>query len=176
MTDDTFFRLTDGHLLAVAGTQKLMELELAHDPGIFDLLQTPPPPQWPPDLNDDDSYGHFRNALRNDRQARNWGLYYLIDLEAGRRLVGCGGYIGPPDDNGTVEIGYSILSAYRRQGYATGLCRLLIDYAFRDERVTRVIANTYPHLAPSIGAMEKCGFTFEGENPDGTVAYQLTKP
>ncbi len=175
MTEEPFFTLTDGRLLAIAGTEKIMEFELAHDPGVFDLLQTPTPPSWPPDLNDDDSFGHFLNALRKDDEARIWGLYYLIDLEAGRRLAGCGGYVGPPGKNGTVEIGYSILNAYRRQGYATGLCRLLIDYAFKDNRVRRIIANTYPHLAPSIGVMKKCGLTLHRENDDGTVTYQLNK-
>lgn len=158
MTDEPLVTLTDGRLLAIAGTQAMMAFELAHDPGVFTLLQTPPPPSWPPDLNDDDSFGHFLNALRTDKQARSWGLYYLIDLKAGRRLVGCGGFVAPPDDKGAVEIGYSILADYRRQGYATGLCRLLIDFAFKDDRTNMVIANTYPHLAASIGVMENAAW------------------
>ena len=176
MTDKQGFSLSDGRLLAVAGTAELMELELAHDRRVFTLLQAPPPPSWPPDLNDDDSFGHFHNALRKDPQARSWGLYYLIDLDAGRRLVGCGGFVAPPDDTGTVEIGYSVLADYRRQGYATGLCRMLIDYAFKDPRVKAMIANTYPHLAASIGVMEKCGMAFKSKNANGTVTYVLAKP
>lgn len=176
MTDEQGFSLTNGRLLAVAGTEKMMEYELAHDPGLFDLLQTPPPHEWPPDLNDDESFEHFLNALRKNKEARIWGLYYLIDLAAGRRLVGCGGFVAPPNDAGNVEIGYSILSDFQRQGYATGLCRLLIDCAFKDSRVRRVTANTYPHLEASIGVMEKCGLARHHENDDGTVTYALDKP
>jgi RimJ/RimL family protein N-acetyltransferase len=39
-----------------------------------------------------------------------------------------------------------------------------------------VIAETYPHLTPSIGVMEKCGLAFAGEgSEEGVIRYELPR-
>jgi ribosomal-protein-alanine N-acetyltransferase len=40
------------------------------------------------------------------------------------------GFHGPPDESGSVEIGYRVVTGYRRRGFAEeGSCQLL-DWAF----------------------------------------------
>ena len=46
-----------------------------------------------------------------------------------RLAVGRAGYHGPPDDDGMVEVGYSIDPQYRRQGYARAALRALLARA-----------------------------------------------
>jgi len=45
-------------------------------------------------------------------------------------LVGETGFHGPPDQSGTVEVGYGVLPSWRGQGIATEATRALISHAF----------------------------------------------
>lgn len=44
--------------------------------------------------------------------------------------MGSGGYFGPPNSEGEVKIGYSVLSKWQRRGYATETVNSLVSYAF----------------------------------------------
>ena len=64
-------------------------------------------------------------------------MYYFVLLPpaaspqtAARELVGNGGFKGPPSASGVVEIGYSILPAFQRRGFATEAARCLMAAAF----------------------------------------------
>ena len=91
-------------------------------------------------------------------------------------LVGAGGYKGRPSPEGTVEIGYSIVPEYQRRGLATEAAAALVARAFCDTRVNRVIAETLPKLAPSIGVLRKNGFRLIGEGSEPEVIrFELTR-
>ncbi len=91
-------------------------------------------------------------------------------------LIGTCRYAGPPSYDGTVEVGYSVLPEFRRQRYATEAVAGLLRRASADPRVARVIAETLPSLRPSIGLVEKSGFTFIGEGSEpGVIRYALTR-
>ena len=76
---------------------------------------------------------------------------------ADRALIGDMGFHGPPDAQGTVELGYSIAPAYRRQGYASEGARGLVAWAFAQPRVRRIIARCAPDNAGSIRVLEGTG-------------------
>jgi len=79
---------------------------------------------------------------------------------------------GEPRD-GTVEIGYSILPAFQRSGYASEAVAALVEWAFADARVERVIAETFPELAGSIGVLRKTGFhSCEGASEPGLLRFK----
>ena len=81
-------------------------------------------------------------------------------------LAGTAGFKGKPDENGEVEIGYSIIPELHRRGIATEAIKLLIGHAFANLNVRRIKAETLPRLIPSIGVLLKCGFTQTGEGFD----------
>ena len=54
-------------------------------------------------------------------------------------LVGAGGYFGPPDADGTVEIGYSVLPEWQRHGYATQMTEALVNNVF--SRASALLTN-----------------------------------
>ena len=66
----------------------------------------------------------------------------------------------------TTELGlyYAISSAYRRRGYATEAAQAMIDYAFDELSLMRIIATTTYDNAASIGVMRKLGMRIE-KNP-----------
>ncbi len=71
-------------------------------------------------------------------------------------LIGSGGFIA--HENGTLEIGYSVLSDYQNKGYATEAVRAMLEWALLSLKKDYIIASTYPHLKASIRVLEKNGF------------------
>ena len=74
-----------------------------------------------------------------------------------RTLVGDLGFKGRPDDEGTVEIGYSVLPAYRRQGFAWEAVRALVKWGLAQQEVRRIVAECSADNGPSIRVLEKAG-------------------
>jgi RimJ/RimL family protein N-acetyltransferase len=142
-----------------------------------ELLGARVPESWPPELYDDDARLWTLRAVEEQPEHEGWWMYYLVADDGGaRELVGLAGYKGPPGDDGTVEVGYGVLAEYQRRGYATEAARALIERAFGFPAVRRVIAETLPHLQPSIGVMERCGLTFEGPgSEEGVIRYALPR-
>ena len=93
-----------------------------------------------------------------------------------RSLIGSAGYKGPPSADGSVEVGYGIVEDHRRRGYATEAAMGLVDRAFSVAEVGRVIAETLPELAGSIGVLHKCGFRLLGAGSEpGVIRFELTR-
>jgi ribosomal-protein-alanine N-acetyltransferase len=59
---------------------------------------------------------------------------------------------------------YAVSPSYQRQGYAVEAVRALIDYAFQQLHLQRVVATTTYNNAASIRVMQKLGMTIE-RNP-----------
>lgn len=92
-----------------------------------------------------------------------WMLgFNMIDRAIGLP-VGSGGFKGPPDEKGIVELAYGIDPAYRRQGYATEAAIAMTQYALANEQVKLVCAHTKSGNGASERILEKCGFQFIGE-------------
>ena len=137
------------------------------------------PESWPPELYDRAAAEYMLARLQKGRNQARWWLRYVV-LKSGPSnppmLVGACGYKGPPAADGTVEVGYSILPEFRRRGYAKEAVRGLIATAFEDQRVTRVIAETLPGLAPSIGVLRTTGFHCVGEgSEEGVIRFELER-
>lgn len=140
------------------------------------LLEARVPAAWPPDLLDDDALRWTIRAI-DDGDEPEWRMYFIV-LRAGplRTLIGSSGFKGRPSADGTVEIGYGIVTDHQRKGYATETVRALLDFAFADPRVTRVIAETLPELAASKGVLARTGFHFIGDGSEpGVIRYELAK-
>jgi RimJ/RimL family protein N-acetyltransferase len=121
----------------------------------------------------------FRGALERVRAAPGdpaWGTCLFV-TGAPPELVGWGGYKGPPGADGTVEIGYEIAAVRRGQGLATDAARAMVDAAFADPAVRRVIAHTLPEPNASNHILRKLGFRFAGDALDrGTRAWRWELP
>lgn len=81
-------------------------------------------------------------------------------------VVGHGGFHGPPDSDGLVEVGYSVDPAYRRRGYARAILRALLERADADPAVTAVRASIRPDNVASRATIAGFGFTKVGEQWD----------
>jgi RimJ/RimL family protein N-acetyltransferase len=85
--------------------------------------------------------------------------------------VGFGGFKGPPDADGLVEIGYLTFPAHEGSGVAREVAAAMLEIA-RAEGVPAVLAHTLCEPNASTRVLERNGFVRDGfgEDPDeGTV-------
>jgi [ribosomal protein S5]-alanine N-acetyltransferase len=102
------------------------------------------------------------DQVREIIETAAWGGYFFID-PALAAVVGNGGFHGTPDVGGNAEVGYEIAPQYRNRGYATEAVRGLVQFAFEDARVSRIIAHTLAEKNASNAVLERIGMVFAGE-------------
>ena len=170
-----FFPIETERMSLVPATVKLYLLEL-HDRHTFaSNLHAYVPEEWPPDQITPDVIEEFIECMKaKDRKI--WSFYWLLNQKVSELpvLVGSGGFLA--HENGTIEIGYSVLSNYQNKGYATEAVGSMVQWSLSSLKKDRIIANTYPHLKASIRVLEKNGFHFKGNgSEEGTIAYEFRR-
>lgn len=159
-------------LRLVPATLLLADADLHNRLEFSHQLRASVPDSWPPPLNDEGSLRWTLELLRADPEAAGWAAWYWIANTRRPFLIGQGGFKGRPR-GGVVEIGYSLLSAFQKQGYASEAVAALIAWAFSHPEVERVAAETLPELAPSIRLLERAGFTRGGEpSEEGILRFE----
>jgi len=86
-----------------------------------------------------------------------WFTSWEITLKIENRIIGGLCFKGCPDEKGRVEIGYGMQDEYRCKGYATEAVKELINWAFTQEKVLSIIAETEKDNLPSHRVLEKIG-------------------
>lgn len=168
--------LTD-RLQLIPATRELTHAALEGGSSLGTRLGALVPVTWPPEFLDRPSLEFTLDRLAEGPDQAGWWLHFVVLASgvAGPTLIGSAGYKGPPSPEGTVEVGYGIVSEYQRQGYASEAVHGLLARAFGLPTVRRVIAETLPELAPSIGVLRKCGFHLMGEGSEpGIIRFELT--
>lgn len=162
-------------LRLIAADKRMAEFEIKNRNYLSKYLTLAIPEDWPPPLNDENSLKWFLDFLKRNPAGAGWGMWYFSHKED-KTLIGNGGFKGFPDNRGDVELGYSILPAYQKKGYATEAVSGLINWAFSNDKVQRIIADTLPELQASINVLQKSGFDFAGEGDEmGTIRFILEK-
>jgi RimJ/RimL family protein N-acetyltransferase len=173
--------ITTERLELVPGTPEIFRARVDDREALARFLSARVPAEWPPELYDQGAVDWTAKYLAENPDAEGWMLYFVVlrapeSADGERVAVGCCGFKGKPSDDGTCEIGYGILSEFRRRGYASEAARALIDWAFAHDNVSRVVAETYPELTASIGVMEKNGLRFVGDgSEERVIRYELTR-
>jgi RimJ/RimL family protein N-acetyltransferase len=95
--------------------------------------------------------------------AWDWIAIHTLD----QAVIGDIGFMGGPDQEGVVEVGYSIVPEYRNQGYATEMASGLIAWAFQEKGIRVVTAACLDDNFGSIKVLEKVGM--HRLEPDGNM-------
>jgi RimJ/RimL family protein N-acetyltransferase len=132
------------------------------------------PPPWHPEYPLPDSidavamlfaaHGAMLGAI-NDSPA--WWIYQIV---VDRVVVGDIGFHGPPSPELAVEIGYSVVPAWRRRGIATRACAVIMQQAWQDGAFT-VVAETDADNVASQAVLLRNGFQ---RRPDGV--FKINRP
>jgi [ribosomal protein S5]-alanine N-acetyltransferase len=110
--------------------------------------------------------------LAADPSEQPW-LVRAAVLRAQRRVIGSAGFHAPPKADGRVEIGYDIVPAERRKGYAREAIAGLTAWAFATGRARVCVASVSPGNAPSLALVRSLGFRQVGEQMDEVDGLEL---
>lgn len=152
-------------LKLIALDARLAGLQARDPAAFFAALGVQSEASWPPDFIDRAAMDWTEAQLIENPEDAGWYFWAFVwpDFAGGKdRLVGGGGFKGPPDNRGDVEIAYAMLTSFREQGLATEAVGILIGWAFSTGQVREVIAETLPHLIASQRVLEKTGFVETG--------------
>lgn len=169
-------RIETERLLLAQASNDVLRADLRGREALAAALGFAVSPEWPPSSEYDADAVNYMIALQErEPAARDWGFRYIVLKAPALTVIGAGGYTGPAKE-GAIEIGYSVCPSMRRKGYASEATRGLVNSAFKNSDVARVIAHTLPHLMSSIGVLEKNGFRLIGAGQEeGTVRYELAR-
>ncbi|MEV6600965.1 GNAT family N-acetyltransferase [Actinoplanes sp. NPDC051346] len=110
------------------------------------------------------------DQIAGDPRAADWVVRAAVSVPD-EVVVGAGGFHGPPDDAGMVEVGYSTDPAFRRRGYARAMVAELLRWAATDPSAVTVRASIRPDNHASLATIAGFGFAHVGEqwdDEDGT--------
>ncbi|HSS61253.1 MAG TPA: GNAT family N-acetyltransferase [Candidatus Limnocylindrales bacterium] len=108
--------------------------------------------------------------METDVDRGDWMARLMVD--AADQAVGHCGFHGPPEVIGRAEIGYTVFTAFRGQGFAKEAAGALVHWAFRQgER--EVYATVSPANAPSLAVVRALGFKQVGTQIDEVDGLEL---
>lgn len=138
-------------------------------------------PAWPPPLYDREAMAHAADRLRENPASVGWHSWVFIGTDppldpslTDRVLIGAGGFHGPPDRDGVVEIGYAILPEHHRLGYASEAAAAMVAWALRQRGVRAVRGRTLLDGHASQRVLLKLGFA-PMPDPNANVRAFLRK-
>jgi RimJ/RimL family protein N-acetyltransferase len=166
-------------LILVPSTPVLLHLEMDGSAEFATALQAVVPKDWPPGEYDRDAMEFFLQKMAEGGNAViGWYGWYAImrGLESEpSSLVGGGGYLGPPDESGCVEIGYSVSEQWRGQGIAAEMVTALMKNAF-ENGAARIIAHTRSDNPGSIAVLKSCGFESAASADPAVLEFEAMAP
>lgn len=173
--------LQSNRLVLIASTAAHVRTELLAPEQLASMLDASVSSSWPSGEYDRDAMEFFLARFEEGGEsAEGWYGWYAIGWsspDASRALVGAGGYFGPPDTDGTVELGYSVLPEWQQQGYAKEMVHMLVAHAFSFDEIHRVIAHTAAANHASKKVLAGCGFREAGPGSDpGTLRFERIRP
>jgi ribosomal-protein-alanine N-acetyltransferase len=160
----------------IAGTLPLVQAEVAGTDHLAAMIKADVE-SWPPPGNDENSLRWTLDKLQAHPEPAGFHVWYVIlTAREQRKLVGMVAFKGPPDENGTIEAGYSINEKLQRQGIATEATRAIMKWAFQNPAVRVITAETFPELEASKKVMQRCGMAFLGDGSEPrAIRYGVTR-
>lgn len=167
--------LTTARLELVSQTAELANIESMDHDKFLGVLDATLPESWPPEFYDESARKYLEDNLAFAPHNEGWFSWFFV-LRKERLLIGVGGFKGRPSNDGTVELGYSIVNGFQRRGYATEAAGSLVSWAFSHDETRRVIAQTLPSLISSIRVLEKNNFRYLGKGyEEGSICFEIDR-
>jgi RimJ/RimL family protein N-acetyltransferase len=146
-------------LKLIPATVALTRAEIGNRGAFARLLGALVPDNWPPETLAE-ALPLFLGRMEAAPDCVGWFGWYALaagDGSAAPVLVASGGFKGPPQE-GTAEIGYSVLPQFQGRGYATEMVGGLVGWAMGQPGVARIVAETEWANPASVRVLTKAGF------------------
>lgn len=115
-----------------------------------------------------DDSGHFIESARNDNQA---GVALTLGIEHQGDIVGVIGFHEFDNANRQTSMGFWISSSHQGKGIVSSCCARLIEYAFTDLGLNRVVMKIAEDNVPSRRVAERTGLVCEGTRRQSEWLY-----
>ena len=122
------------------------------------------------------AYQDMIDGVENHPEEWIWYTDWTISLKKENIAIGGLGFKGAPDEKAEVEIGYGIEEPYRRQGYCLEAVNAVLEWAFSNEKVYFVMAETAPDNVASQELLKKVGFSETGTVGEEGPRYEKERP
>lgn len=103
-----------------------------------------------------------------------WYTNWQIILKSENKAIGSMCFMKEPNCNGQVEIGYGINDDYRNNGYMTEAVICIYQWAFLQEDVSQIIAETEIDNYSSQKVLEKSGM-IKHMHRDNSIWWKINK-
>ncbi len=113
----------------------------------------------------------YAQMLIDDPSQLGWGVWLIIHI-GDNTLIGDLGFSGKPNEQGTTEMGYEVISAYRQQGFAFEAVEALVNFAFTQPELKRIISHSPGDHVASIRILEKLGMQ-EVDRNENLIKWEL---
>ncbi|MCA6077939.1 GNAT family N-acetyltransferase [Fulvivirga sedimenti] len=120
----------------------------------------------------DNAYPHICRMIDRNPEYFEFCTHWWMILQ--NTCVGGIGFAGPPDEQGVVMIGYYIDKRYENLGFATEGLGAMTDFAFQNNQVRSIIADTLPDGLASQRVLIKTGFRNMGRAEEG-IRFRLDR-
>ena len=171
---NAMLELRSRRLRLVAATAASVRSELEEPSRLRGFVGATVPAEWPPETLRE-ALPQFLEWHAEHPDWSGWLGWYAIRVDTEAPLLcGSAGFMGPPDRNGMVEIGYSVLPAHQGQGLATEMVGMLVSWACAHAGVRCVEAETTLDNRASIRVLERAGFLrVTVDDTTGSVRYRF---
>ncbi|MDP4096383.1 GNAT family N-acetyltransferase [Paenibacillus sp. P96] len=137
----------------------LIEAAAQRDVGAIEALGYKTNGEWPgPDFFE--ALPYFRELLIQNNGTRGFDSW-IIAAKDSKEIVGGIGFLGDPDQDGRIEIGFATNESHRRQGYCFEAAQKLIEWALNHEEVRIITARCEPDNTGSKNLLVKLGFELD---------------
>ena len=110
------------------------------------------------------------HRMQESPDRRDWMARLMTSHK--QEIIGHCGFHGPPEVIGRAEIGYTVFTPYRGQGFAKEAARALVEWAFAQGE-SEVYASVAPDNQSSLAVVRSLGFTQVGTQDDEIDGLEL---
>jgi RimJ/RimL family protein N-acetyltransferase len=153
---------------------KLREITVKDVDFLYEIYKDPSISKFTNNLYEDKSeeIAYTKNYIEKVYPFYGFGMWVVIEKESGR-VIGRAGF-NFRDDYAGLELGYIIGEKFQNQGYATEICKAILEYALLELQVQEIRALSHPENLASIRVCEKIGMHPDGEvEIDGKMLKQF---
>lgn len=117
--------------------------------------------------------GLYQKALNNEDNYI-WYTNWQIILKSDNISIGSACFMGSPNENKEVEIGYGTNSKFRNQGYMTEAVSAICSWLIEQQNIAAIVAETDKDNSASHKVLKKCGFIKQKET-EGSYFWRLNQ-
>ena len=127
--------------------------------------------EWPED-DLKETFPVFKELLM-ENGSDGFNMWLIIEKE-NNRIIGSAGYIGKPDSEGNIEIGFGIIPSRRGKGFCSESVKKLLEWGLSNDNVNGITARCDKSNIASRKTIMKLGFEYLKEE-DNLLTWKLGK-